>query len=125
MVAQKIQAVLDKERPWFDLARMALTTVAFSVGTAVGVRYVIQRHGSTYLELSLYIFYLIGPVVFSIFLLIKMLYVLERIVQETFPSVNTNERPMYSRIVWAILMSIVTWSGTGLIYFIAGAMPRP
>ncbi|MER9695177.1 hypothetical protein NKJ16_24985 [Mesorhizobium sp. M0179] len=64
MVAKEIQAVLDREKPWFDLARMVLTALGFAIACFVGVKYAIEKHTSWF-DLIVRLLPLVAPVCFA------------------------------------------------------------
>lgn len=123
MPAKEIQEVLDREKPWFDLARMVLTALGFAIACFVGVKHEIEIHQNWY-DLTVRLMPLVAPVCFSVFLCLRIIVVVRRIGDTLLPPLAKSQRTMWHpvQILYIVALLLIALSANGIIYLAAAAL---
>jgi hypothetical protein len=121
MSAKEIQEVVDREKPWFDLARMVLTALGFAIACFIGAKSLFEKKTSLF-TFVLDILPLVGPIVFACFLIIRIVVLINRIVDIYVPQIYHGQESRITKAFGLLILFFVLYSANGLVTLVGAAL---
>ncbi|PAQ07643.1 hypothetical protein CIT26_20170 [Mesorhizobium temperatum] len=100
---------------------MALTALGFAIASFVGAKYVVTTSQSAF-DAIIRMLPLVGLIVFSVFLFIRIIVVVNRIVDIYFPRVQFGDSSALKKAFGFLILFFVLYSSSGIIALTGAAL---